>query len=367
MRILKYFLLLIALSTLSLAVFILTQSGAFSVKKSFTLDAPQTVIYDYLHNIENWNDWITTTKLEASTYEITVDQIGVYSIRQEYSHPYDSLSQDILKDQKISNIVWKLKPNGKKTNVELTFQSSLDLQTKILTFFNGTPDEVASNALDKNINALIVYFIKQYKNYEIETTGVTNQPQRKYLYISSTTKLADIELAIPKLDKQVRDFCTTNQVTILDSPFLIVNNQLGDSIISLDYAIPIKENIYLNEDEMYKVGILPKETYFETKFSGHYVHLKQALVEINHAISRGEAVVNPNQKIILSLIKSSAETKKPAEWSTIFYIPVTVAPVDPNPAITYQNGYRAPISRDSIKAQYTKPTTESPSPITEEG
>lgn len=339
MRILKYFLLLLLLSALSLAVFIVTQSGEFKVTKTFTLDAPQTVIYEYIHNIDNWNDWMKTSKKEQATYEIEIDKIGTYAIRQEYSHPYDSLSQDILKDQKVSNIIWKLSPNGKKTNVTFSFQSDLDLQTKILTFFSGSPNEVASAAIDKNVNALIVYFIKQYKNYEIETTGIKTVPSKKYLYVSTSAKLSDFELDIVKLEKKLRDFCAANQVTITGNPFLILNNKLSDDVVYFDYAIPIKEKLFLNEEEMFKLGTTPSETYFEAKFSGHYTHLKQGLIEINHAISRGEASVVLDKKIVLGLTKSSADSKRPAEWQTVFYIPIVVVKAPPAPTSTYRNDY----------------------------
>ncbi|MDR2221370.1 MAG: hypothetical protein LBE34_01395 [Flavobacteriaceae bacterium] len=350
MRILKYFLLLLLLFTISLTVFILTQSGEFKVHKTFTLDAPQPVIYEYIHNIDNWNDWIPTTKKENAVYDITIDKIGNYQIRQEYNHPYDSLSQDILKDQKISNLVWKFKPNGKKTNVTFTFEGDLDLQTKISTFFYGTPSDVASQSIDKNINALIVYFIKQYKNYEIETNGIKNIKGSKYLYISSTTDMGTFETDIVKLDKKLRNFCSINDITITDTPFIILRNSLGNKSISFDFALPIKEKLFLNEEEIFKIGEIKGNSYFETIFKGHYAHLKAGLIEINHAITRGDVSVVSDRPTILKLRKSSAESKRPAEWETIFYIPaipiIKDVPVTSN---SYGNTYstRGTV-RDSI-------------------
>jgi hypothetical protein len=360
MRILKYFLLLLLLFTISLAVFILTQSGEFKVNKTFTLDAPQPVIYEYIHNIDNWNDWISTTKKENAVYGITIDKIGSYQIRQEYNHPYDSLSQDILKDQKISNIVWKFQPNGKKTNVTFSFEGNLDLQTKVMTFFYGTPSDVASQAIDKNINSLIVYFIKQYKNYEIETNGIKNLKESKYLYVKSTTDMGTFETDILKLDKKLRDFCTTNDITITDTPFIILNSSLNSKVISFDFAMPIKEKLFLNEEEAFKIGELKSNSYFETVFKGHYAHLKAGLTEINHAITRGEVSLVTDRPTILKLKKSSAESKRPAEWETIFYIPaVTIIKEAPVVNNTYNNAYPTrSVARDSISSiSIPTPTT----------
>lgn len=342
MKILKYFLLLITLLCISLIVFVLTQSGQFKITKSFELDAPQPIVYQYIQDLNNWNDWIATEKLPNGVYTIDLPTIGTYQIRKEYDKPNDSISQDILYDNKLSNIIWRFSTQGQKTKVDFSFEGSIDLKTKILTFFSGSPNKVVGEAIDNSINSLIVFFIKQYKEYDLTTTGPTNKGALRYIYLNGTSDYTAIKPSIEVLHAKLKAFCKTNQIKVDTIPLLIFDNAPLTQNLSFQYGFKLHDSIFLNEEELFKINTLEASSYFESTVSGYYSHLPKALREIRPLISKSEVFTNnPTGKMIIELNQSSFDNRLPAAWKTTILIPVT------------KNQQPTP-SYDSIKRPYTR-------------
>lgn len=325
MKIAKYFLLLLFLGIISLAVFILTQSGNFNVHKKITIDAPQQIVFEYLQDLDNWSDWTTSSLAQNGIYNIELDNIGIFKIKKEYSHPYDSLSQDILHDQIISNIFWKLKPNKSKTDIEFRFQGTLDLKTKIITFFKGTPNQIVSKEIEKNLNALAVFFMKQYKEFDIETQGVRTLGDTPYIYFQKNSSIQNLSKDILLEINNLKSFCLQNKLAINGNPIIVLKDQKITNSINCLFALPITEAIFLNEDEIYKTGNIDatNRLYFETILKGNYTHLGIAMTESQRAIEKkGNINLISGYPIILQLDTSIMQSKYPAEWKTKIYIPV---------------------------------------------
>lgn len=323
MKILKYFLLLLLLGIVSLGVFILTQSGNFNVYKKITVDAPQQIVFEYLQDLNNWSDWTKSKRIRNNVYNIELDNIGVFEIKREYSHSYDSLSQDVLHDHIISNIFWKLTPNKNKTNIEFNFQGSLDLKTKIATFFKGTPNKVVSKEIERNLNALTVFFMKQYKEFDIKTKGLQRLDDTQYIYVKKNSSILDLNKDIPLEINNLKVFCKQNQITINDNAVLILNNSVFNNSVDYLFALPINDTIFLNEDEIYQTANIASDLlYFETILEGNYTHLGIAITESQRKIEKDNAHPLPEYPVILRLQTSAIQSKYPAEWKTQIYIPV---------------------------------------------
>ncbi|MGG5507553.1 MULTISPECIES: hypothetical protein [unclassified Myroides] len=370
MKILKYFLLLVALLCVSLVVFVLTQSGTFKITKSFELDAPQPIVYQYIQDLNNWNDWIETEHNSNGVYSITLSNIGVYQIRKEYEKPFDSISQDILYDNKLSNIVWRFSPNGQKTKVDFLFEGTIDLKTKILTFFSGSPDQVVGQAVDNSINALIVFFIKQYREYDLGTTGSTNKEAFNYIYLNGTSSYTAIKTTIETLNKQLTDFCSSNNITVDATPLLILDNKPLTDNLEFQYGFRLRDSVFLNEEEIFKLGRLEATTSFESTLTGYYSHLPKALREIRTIISKSEVfTTNPTQQMMIELNQSSLNNRLPSTWKTTVLIPIT-----PNekPSAVYDSirhprlpVYKKPIRVLEDSTPATQETSQTPPPTEE--
>ncbi len=324
MKIIKYFSLLLLLTSISLVVFILTQSGTFKINKTFELDASKPIVYKYLNNLNNWKDWMPLQQIDDNTFSFELNNLGEFEIKNEYSYPYDSISQDILNDNKLSNIVWKFSQEQEKTVVNLTFEGKLDVKTKILTFFSGSPDKVVDKVLEKHINSLIVFFIKQYKEYTLETTGSKNQQAISYIYLETNTNYSSLKATIAKLDTKLKSFSEKNSFKLAGSPLLLINSLEEKNKITIQYGYTIQDSIFLNEEEKYKLGTLPIANYFESTVTGYYTHLPKALSEIYNTINKSEIfTVDNSKKTILKLDESSLNHRLPSEWKTRILIPVS--------------------------------------------
>ncbi|WP_255493668.1 hypothetical protein [Myroides sp. WP-1] len=370
MKILKYFLLLVILLCISLVVFVLTQSGNFKITKSFELDAPQPIVYQYIQDLNNWNDWIETENNTNGIYSITLPNIGVYQIRKEYEKPFDSISQDILYDNKLSNIVWRFSPKGQKTKVEFFFEGTIDLKTKILTFFSGSPDQVVGQAIDNNINALIVFFIKQYREYDLGTTGSTTKEAFHYIYLNGSSSYTDVKTTIEALNIQLTDFCSSNSIKVDSTPLLIFdNNPLTDNL-EFQYGFRLRDSIFLNEEENFKLGSLEANTYFESTITGYYSHLPKALREIRTIVSKSEVFTNnPAQKMMIELNQSSLNNRLPSTWKTTVLIPITL---NKQPSVVYDSirrprvpVYKKPVNIQENEEPVTQEAAQTPPPTEE--
>lgn len=331
MKIFKYFLLLIILGAISLIVFILTQNPYFKVERQFTVDAPKQIVYEYIDDLDSWQDWVITKKEDNGVYKINIEHLGEFLVRSEYNHPYDSLSQDILNDDKISNIYWKFSENKATTRIDLKFEGTLDIKTKITSFFYGNPSKVASDALEKNTNTLIVYFLKQYKEYSLEPIGIKKTEYNNYISFPVESTIVTLNTDINKYHKQLVDFCTENKVTITGTPFLILDGNIINGNIKYQFALPIKEQLFLNEEDIYKVGNSEITNYYESSLKGFYSHLPEGLAKTKSQVTKGDFNRDNNLPIIIDLQKSIIDSRFPSEWQTIIKIPIVKTAVAQEP------------------------------------
>lgn len=324
MKILQYFLLLILLSAVSLVVFVLTQNPNFTVERQFVLQAPKNIVYQYIADLDKWSTWILIQKQDKGKYTLEIDNLGTYLIQPEYKYPSDSLTQDILKDDKISNIKWSFQSTNDSlaTLVDFKFSSSLDLKTKLLTFFKGSPNSIAAQELEKNTNALMVYFIKQYQEHHFDSIARVNQPDLRYIALGQQeSDYLNLDTDLTKSINTLMKFCKDNNLPSDQSPFLLVNKS-DNKHISYQVALPINQEIFLNPDDIFISSVIPSGDYIVNNLQGHYTHLGPYLTNYKQVITKAQATLQPNEQVIIILENSVLQSPNPAKWKTTIKIPV---------------------------------------------
>ncbi|MHC5202406.1 hypothetical protein [Myroides sp. LJL119] len=338
MKILQYFLLLILLSAVSLVVFVLTQNPNFTVQRQFVLQAPKNIVYQYIADLNTWSNWISTKKLDQGNYILDINKLGSYEIQPEYQYPYDSLSQDILKDDKISNIKWAFKSTADSlaTLVDFEFSSSLDLKTKLLTFFSGSPTKIATHELEKNTNALMVYFIKQYQEHRWDSIGIVEQPELRYIGLpTQESTYFSLDKDLNKSISSLMEFTSSNRIQVDKSPFLIVNKIQNDKI-SYTVGLVIQDEIFLNPDDIFFSGLINKGHYLQNDLKGYYTHLPTKLVDYKSLVKKANTNLEANKDILIFLQESVLQSPLPGSWKTSIKIPLesetlsNQTPVDSN-------------------------------------
>ncbi len=325
MKILQYFLLLLLLSAISLVVFILTQNPDFKVEKQFKVDVPKSTVYNYVKDLNNWSHWINTQKQDNGTYLLSIDKLGKYYIQSEYSYPSDSISQDILNDKGISNIRWKFSQDKDSlgTLVDFTFESSLDLKTKILTFFTGSPNQIARKEIEKNINSFAVYFIQHYKEHTFDSIGLLDKKATSYLSLPSKTVSIDKlrDQLIEDYDQLV-DFTNSNNIQHQDVLVLFIDPSTTDKAITYKGSVAISQDIFLNPEDLFDLISLEDQSYFQTQLQGYYTHLIPSIKKSNDLLNQSDFNKDNNGVLLLEFDKASLESPLPSSWKTKIEIPI---------------------------------------------
>ncbi|MHC5309632.1 SRPBCC family protein [Myroides sp. LJL116] len=330
MKILQYFLLLLALSAVALIVFILTQNPSFKVERQFKVDVPKNIVYKYVKDLNNWSNWIDSKKLENGTYEIAIDKLGVYNIQSEYNYPFDSITQDILNDKGISNISWKFAQSIDSTStiVDFKLESALDLKTKILTFFKGSPNEIARKEIEKNTNAFEVHFIKQYKEFKLDSLGVKAYQENCYLTLEKkTVRIDQLKDNIVEDYAKLMEFCTVNAIENTNKLTLVFYPSANSSTLTYQGAIAIEEQIFLHPDDAFQVLCLPKSSYFETLLKGYYSHIAPSVQKSQNLLQQAGYTQDTSTPILLELQGENISSNLPSEWQTKIEIPLKEIPL----------------------------------------
>lgn len=330
MKILQYFLLLLALSAVALIVFVLTQNPSFKVERQFKVDVPKNIVYKYVKDLNNWSNWIDSKKLENGTYEISIDKLGVYNIQSEYNYPFDSITQDILNDKGISNITWKFTQNidSTSTMVDFKLESALDLKTKILTFFKGSPNEIAKKEIEKNTNAFEVHFIKQYKEHKLDSLGLKPYKENCYLTLEKkTVRIDQLKDNILEDYATLMEFCTVNAIENNHKLTLVFHPSSTASTLTYQGAIAIEEQIFLHPDDPFEVLCLPQGPYFETMLKGYYSHIGSGVQKSQDILKNAGFSQDTKTPILLELQEVNISSNLPSEWQTKIEIPLKEIPL----------------------------------------
>ena len=105
MKIIKYLFLIALLLTIGLSVFVSTQSAQFKIVKSKLIKTPRSEIYNYVHDFNNWDTFITTNnsfKNESSNNQIEANLGSITIENKNYKTLFKTIST--IKNQSINQI-----------------------------------------------------------------------------------------------------------------------------------------------------------------------------------------------------------------------------------------------------------------------
>ena len=117
MQILKYLFLLLILSFIGLTVYITTQKGDYAVTRSKVVKAPRMIVFEYVNDFSNWNDWQQFNTDENIAYTTSENTIGKKSYVKWDSENViittfaqkDSISQLFIQNDNKQTLHWKFK------------------------------------------------------------------------------------------------------------------------------------------------------------------------------------------------------------------------------------------------------------------
>jgi len=347
MKILKYIFLLILLASIGITVFVATQKSDFSIKQSVVINVPKPIIFNYVNDYKNWEDWFLDKKNDAELQlqysEISLGKgahlawsgsNGDGKMETLFVLPNDSIAQKVISNgnEYLSSIKFKDTLNG--TKVTWIAKGSVDFMTKINATISGGIGNLMNIFFEHNLASLNKAISKEINSFDIKVQGIVEQPGQFYIkqtYKCLNTDLnAKLYITVPR----IINFFKNNKMVMNGKPFMIYQNISGDSII-FSVCGPLKEEIYVTPGSDVSIGFLEPYNALKTTLIGDYSHRNSARKKAFDYIRQNNIELNPAAKEIEVFSKSASDLKHPSQWQTEILIPVkssliVTVPVEPS-------------------------------------
>lgn len=319
MKVIKYLLLLSILTTVSFFVFILTQSGRYSFGTDFMVEIDQSKIYNYLSNPKLWNDWLEIDTLNDKV-RVNIDGFDFHTIKNQKLYPEDSIQQ-LLTGKEIAKVRWCLTPQGNKTKVYFHIDGRMDFKSKITSFWDGTPNEVAKHKIEGDIANLIRYFKTEYESYQLEVQELEFISAIKYIYAAHTSAIVNIEDDLYRNYMALKGFVSKNNITHEDSPILLIHEVSQDSLV-YRFGFPIVKSVFLNSNDPVRMDSIQMDLSLKSILHGHYNHIPATLSEIDSIIGKGETQRDFDTPTLIHFRQIGSNAKYPSKWVSVINTPM---------------------------------------------
>lgn len=336
MRILKYLFLLLLLSLVALSIFVSTHKGEFTVKRSTVINSPRSVVFNYLNEAENWEDW-NFWAVEDTLINITYSQntIGKGStitwegkqgdgkLQTVFVKDNDSIFQKMNFDGNTSDISMSLKDTLGGTKVTWTANGEMGFIYKILNSLNGGAEKTIGMMFEKSLINLDRKLDYEINTYSVKVNGLSNRPQTFYLEQTFTSEITKIRKNSEIVFSKITNFCKQNKLTINSKPFVIYHTyDTAHNLAKISICIPIKEEIFITEGSDIMSKKLKTFQAVKTTLTGDYSHSKTALDKTNQYIKTNHYTKDSSYSHLEVYVIEKTKIKNPSKWITEIYIPI---------------------------------------------
>lgn len=341
MRIVKYVFLLLLLAIIGITVYIGTQKGNFIIERSTVIKVPKEIVFNYVNDYRNWEQWGSWKEDDASMEFIypdnTVGKGGSYAwkgsngdgeMKTTFVKQNDSIAQKVTtgSNNYASNITFKDTVGG--TKVTWRSNGNVDFMTKVYATFNGGINKMMNTMYERSLNNLNHVITKEINTFNVTVNGIVQKPATFYIKQTATTKLKDMQSRLhPMLQKMIA-FFKNNAMTMNGKPFVIYESvDAAAGTITFSVGGPLREEIFLAPESDISVAKLEAFSALKTTLTGDYSHRDAAIRKAKDHISKNNIQQNTALKYMDVYIKNASDVKSPSKWVTEVLIPVQSAPV----------------------------------------
>ncbi|MGB3605830.1 SRPBCC family protein [Psychroserpens sp.] len=338
MKAFKYILFLLLILFIGMAIYIAVQPNAYDVKRTRTINAPVSVVYDNIIDFENWLAWSSWADENAGLSINLPDQTR--GIDASYSWKDDNIEGTIKTinakpdativqemqygDDPKTDIIWNLKPNGDgTTEVTLTMSGNdLPFGFKASTIFNGGMDSKIGPDIESSLEKLDRTIVANMKVYSINVEGITQHGGGFYLYNTTSSKRSDFKLRMQEMMPKLGAYAIANNITMSGKPFVIYH-KMDDTngTVMFSCCIPTTSKI-TTEDPEVLTGQLEPFKALKTVLKGDYVNLQEAWTKATTYIETNNLVQKENGIALEAYLNDPMSTPNPANLVTEIYLEV---------------------------------------------
>ena len=340
MRILKYIFLLLLLVFIAASVFVATQKGEFDITQSKVINSPKTVVFNYVLDYTNWQDWFLNGEVD---YKFPGTTAGVGSslvwdgsesdgkIKTTFIKLNDSIAQAMEWNGLPAEVYWTFRETGGKTKVTWRVKGKMGFMPKIYAVMKGGAEKVMGTIYENSLAKLDKTLDYELNTYKIKPEGVVTLPGTYYLKQEITSTIANMPNNMRIMMSKLLYFFKKNDIAMSGKPFVIYDSfDTSKGITRFSVCIPVRDEIYTAPGSDIGYGQTTTVRAVKTTLQGDYSHLREAWAKSNSFIKDNKLAASGNGQIE-RYVFSREDSKSPSKWITEIYIPVDEpAPAKPD-------------------------------------
>ncbi len=335
MRILKYVFLLLFLGIIALTVFVATQKGDYTVKRSIFIKSPPSTVFTYLNDFKNWDQWgFWKEEDPGAKFMVSANSSGAGSsyqwnsgkadgeIRTLFVLENDSISQLTNFDGNVGTYNWKLKDSAGGTKVTWYSKGKLRFMSKIQSAFKGGIDGVVGTNFEKSLANLDSNLDFEINTFNVALNGIVQKPAVKYLSQTVNSKILDQPRNVRIMLSKMREFFQKNKLQAAGKPFVIYHsyNEIP-GITKFSVCMPVAEEIFISTGSDMQFGSMDSMSAVKSTLTGDYSHLQKAWSEAEKYIAKNK-LIRANNIVIEQYNLGVEASKQPSKWSTEIFLPI---------------------------------------------
>ncbi|WP_460218409.1 SRPBCC family protein [Psychroserpens sp. MEBiC05023] len=338
MKALKYILFLLLILFIGLAIYIAVQPNSFEVKRSKTINAPASVVYNNVIDFKNWEAWSSWVEEKPETIITLSDKTngigGSYSWEDEdgigtMTTIDTKANETILQEMQFgdfpkSNVAWSLTPSSSNTtDVTWTITGKdLPFGFKAFSAFMGGMEKQIGPHFERGLVKLDSVLVADMKKYNVNVKGLTQHSGGFYLYNTTSCKMEDFKQKMQEMMPKIGAYAMSNNVTMAGKPFVIYHKwDEANNTVMFSCCIPTTSKIITTDPEVLTGQLEPFKA-VKTILKGDYNNLKEAW-ETAITYIKDNALIQPeNGMAIETYLTDPMSTPNPAEWITEIYLEV---------------------------------------------
>lgn len=338
MKIIKYIFLLVLLALVGISVYIATQQGDYTIKRSTFIKVPKEVVFNYINDYRNWDQWID---LDAKPSDVqftfpdnTVGQGSAFSwkdgsesgsMQSLFVKENDSIAQKLTIDGKTSKSTLTLKDSIGGTQLNWTVTGTADFGTKIKAAFNGGVEMFTAKMFQNSLNNVNAIITKEISSFSTQVIGIATIEGTFYVKQTATVKLRDMNSKITPMLQKMNTFFKNAKMQMNGKPFVIYeSSDNSNGTITFSVCGPLKEEIFVSDPSDVSIAKLQPFKALKTVLKGDYSHRNEAIKKAMAYISENKIDRNTALKYMDIYTINASDEKSPSKWETEVLIPIEV-------------------------------------------
>lgn len=344
MKILKYLFFLLLILVIGLSIYVAIQPSSYSITRTRTIHANPPVVFNYVEDLKNWQDWIywtagnTGTKI---TFGETTKGIGANfrwnndkikgKLETTALTPHTHIDQELLYgEHEPAHISWIFKPEDNNTKVTWKTEGPLNFISKAYILWKGSLSGRVGPQLERSLEKLDSLVITDMKKYSISVDGIAEQGGGFYLYTTTSSKISDSRKKIASRIQVIEDYIKKNRISNVSIPFTLYYSRDEENNATIfSNGVFTSAKIITDPESDILTGEMPPFRALKVTLKGDTKNLEEAWQSAYAYLSERQIAQDSTGPYMEFYPVNANDTRNPAKWITEIYVPVSELNIPP--------------------------------------